>query len=524
MIRYLSVCSGIEAASVAWGPLCWRPVGFAEIDAFPTAVLTHRFPGVPNFCDFTKIKDRADFADIARATNVLIGGTPCQAFSVAGARGGLADERGNLTLQFVRLADAIDAVRSTSGLRPLIIVWENVPGVLSMHDNAFGCFIGALVDGDAPLVPGAKQRWTDAGLAAGPRRSAAWRILDAQFFGVPQRRERVFVVANGGGADPGEILLERYGGSGNTASRGEKATVVAQTITGGARSRGGHSADDLVIAGPLTCSSAGGSGGDEAGVVGRQVFFGGNNCSGPICLSPALTAAAGRYDFETEAFVVYRISGNSGAWPTGKVAATLSTGTDPTDQVIAFALRGRDGGAMAEIHDAGQTVGALRASAGGSSNDYVCVTGSVTHALTAEGHDASEDGTGRGTPIVAAYQCHGTNVGPMGTLRAGNGGLTAGDPFFATAPNAPRRLTPTEKEALQGFPRGWTCVPFGRARVIDNDEVDYLRGQGADVWLGDDGRWITSAAADGPRGKALGNSMAVPVIRWIGERIEEAMR
>lgn len=377
MTRYISICSGIEAASVAWGPLGWRPVGFAEIDAFPCAVLVHRFPGVPNFGDFTKIRDRADFADIARATDVLIGGTPCQAFSVAGNRGGLADERGNLTIQFVRLANAIDAVRSASGLRHLIIVWENVPGVLSMHDNAFGCFIGALVDGDAPLVPGGKQRWTDAGLAAGPRRAAAWRILDAQFFGVAQRRERVFVVASGRKSDPGEILFERASGGGNTASRSEAAAVVA----------------------PLTACGAGGGGGPDF-----------------------RDAAAGH--------------------------------------LIAFALRGRDGGAMPEIHGDGQTAGALRASAGGSSNDYVA-----------------------------------------------GGGV--------------RRLTPTEKEALQGFPRGWTCVPFGRARAIDNDEVDYLRGQGANVWQGHDGRWRTSAAADGPRGEALGNSMAVPVIRWIGERIDK---
>lgn len=464
IMRYLSVCSGIEAASVAWGPLGWSPVGFAEIDAFPCAVLAHHFSGIPNFGDFTAIKDRDDFADIACATDVLIGGTPCQAFSVAGLRGGLKDARGNLSLEFVRLANAIDAVRSAAGLRPLIIVWENVPGVLSMPDNAFGCFLGAMVGHDSAINQGHGQRWTDAGVAVGPRRAAAWRILNAQFFGVPQRRERVFVVASAGGADPGEILFERAGGGGNPAPRAEAAAVVAQTLTRGSRSRSGDSTDDaelIPVVGPITCSSAGGGGGADFkdAAAGHLVAFGGNNRSGPIGLSPALTAAAGRYDFEMEAFAVYRTSGNSGAWPTGDVAATLSTGTDRTDQVLAFSLRGRDGGAMPEINGAGQTVGALRASAGGSSNDYVA-----------------------------------------------GGGV--------------RRLTPTEKEALQGFPRGWTCVPFGRARAIDDDEVGYLRSQGADVWRRDNGRWITSAAADGPRGKALGSSMAVPVIRWIGERIE----
>jgi DNA (cytosine-5)-methyltransferase 1 len=474
---YLSVCSGIEAASVAWGPLGWKAVGFAEIDAFPSAVLAHRFPDVPNFGDFTLIRDCPDFGEIARSTDVLIGGTPCQAFSVAGKRGGMADARGNLSLEFIRLADAIDAVRSSAGLRPLIIAWENVPGVFTVSDNAFGCFVGAMVGHDAPIVFGHRKRWTNAGMAAGPKRKAAWRVLDAQHFGLAQRRERVFVVASAGALDPGEILFERRGRGGNPAPRGEEATVVAAITACGAGGGGGPDFRDAAAGHLITV----------------PIPFGGGNCSGPVSVAPCLTAHGGRDDFDTETFavcgaltcgdrgisidqaaaghivpVVYRTSGNSGAWDTGSVAAALTTGTDPNDQVVAFTIHGRDGGSTPEVTGDGSVCPALRSASGGSTNALI--------------------------------------AGKMGV----------------------RRLTPTEKEALQGFPRGCTCVPvvkYGkfRWRQIDDDEVDYLRSQGAEVKRRG-ATWWTSAAADGRRGKAIGNSMAVPVIRWIGQRIEGVMR
>lgn len=164
-MRYLSICSGIEAATVAWAPLGWKVVGFSEIDKFPAAVLAHHYPNVPNLGDMTQIKGD----DYRGLVDLLVGGTPCQSFSVAGLRGGLDDPRGQLTLKFFQLVDRI---------RPRWVVWENVPGVL-LDDGGrtFGSVLGAL--GQCGY-------------------GFAYRILDAQYFGVPQRRRRVFVVDCGG--------------------------------------------------------------------------------------------------------------------------------------------------------------------------------------------------------------------------------------------------------------------------------------------------------------------------------------
>ena len=180
-MNYLSICSGIEAATVAWHQLGWNPVGFSEIEPFPSAVLAHHYPDVTNFGDMTKFKEWDIGTD---RLALLVGGTPCQAFSVAGLRKGLEDERGNLTLTFCEMADHFD---------PDWIVWENVPGVLSSKDNAFGCFLAALCGSDKPFV--AERGWDNAGLVSGPKRTIAWRILDAQYAGVAQRRRRIFVCA-----------------------------------------------------------------------------------------------------------------------------------------------------------------------------------------------------------------------------------------------------------------------------------------------------------------------------------------
>jgi len=164
-MKYLSICSGIEAASVAWHDIPgWSPIGFSEIEPFACAALAHHFPHVPNFGDMTKYHDWK----LPHAINLLVGGTPCQAFSVAGLRKGLADPRGNLTLTFLGMVQHF---------RPKWVIWENVPGVLSERTGAFGSFLGGLGE----LGYG----W-------------AYRILDAQFFGVAQRRRRVFVVAHSG--------------------------------------------------------------------------------------------------------------------------------------------------------------------------------------------------------------------------------------------------------------------------------------------------------------------------------------
>lgn len=205
-LTYGSVCSGIEAASVAWEPLGYRPLWFSEIEKFPSEVLKYHYPNVPNLGDMTLIAN-AIRNGIVHAPDVLVGGTPCQAFSVAGLRGGLSDARGQLTLSYVDLLNAIDESRST----PAIAVWENVPGVLSSKDNAFGCFLAGLAGESEPLLPTGKK-WSNAGYIIGPSRNVAWRILDAQYFGVAQRRRRLFVVASArDDFNPLECLFEFNG-------------------------------------------------------------------------------------------------------------------------------------------------------------------------------------------------------------------------------------------------------------------------------------------------------------------------
>ena len=215
-MRFGSVCSGIEAASVAWNPLGWEAAWFAEIEPFPCEVLKHHFPDVPNHGDMTALPEKI-FSGEVEAPEMLCGGTPCQAFSVAGQRKSLDDERGNLSLTFCEIADAIDYVRFVRGERPAIVFWENVPGVLSTKDNALGCFLAQLVGASVPLTPGTDgNKWPSAGFVAGPKRQAAWRTLDAQYFGVPQRRRRVFVVASArADFNPSKVLFERKGLSGD---------------------------------------------------------------------------------------------------------------------------------------------------------------------------------------------------------------------------------------------------------------------------------------------------------------------
>ncbi|WP_247716670.1 phage N-6-adenine-methyltransferase [Morganella morganii] len=227
-LTYGSVCSGIEAASVAWEPIGMKPIWFSEIEPFPSAVLAAHWPQVDNLGDMTKIAAAVRAGDVP-APDLLVGGTPCQAFSISGMRGGMSDERGKLTLSYVELADAIDDKREENNERPAIIVWENVKGVLSSEDNAFGCFIAGLAGEDEPLEPGARPEhgksnqfwtwnkktsqhvasWPVAGCVIGPKRTVAWRVLNAKYLGVAQGRPRVFVIASAGeGFSPTEVLLE----------------------------------------------------------------------------------------------------------------------------------------------------------------------------------------------------------------------------------------------------------------------------------------------------------------------------
>lgn len=227
-MRYLSVCSGIEAATVAWHPLGWTPVAFAEVDAFPSAVLAQHYPAVPNWGDMTRFKDWPD-----ATLDVLVGGTPCQSFSVAGLRQGLDDPRGSLLLTYLAIADRY---------RPEWLVWENVPGVLSADEGrAFGSLLGGLAE-----------------LGYG----FAYRVLDAQYFGLAKRRSRVFVVGHlGSWRRAAAVLLERESLSGHPAPRreaGQGITSSPEGIAGSCSSKwskgtGGPSGDEcynLIAAAP----------------------------------------------------------------------------------------------------------------------------------------------------------------------------------------------------------------------------------------------------------------------------------
>jgi DNA (cytosine-5)-methyltransferase 1 len=229
-VRFGSVCSGIEAASVAW-PF-WDAAWFSEIEPFPCAVLAHHYPEVPNHGDMTTLPDRILSGEV-EAPDVFCGGTPCQAFSVAGNRKSLDDARGSLSLTFCEIANAIDHVRVGNGNQPAIVFWENVPGVLNTADNAFGCFLGELSGNDSQLQPPG-GRWTDAGMVHGPKRRVAWRVLDAQYFGLAQRRRRVFVVASAReGFNPAEVLLEFDGVRRDFAPSREAREGIAADAEGG---------------------------------------------------------------------------------------------------------------------------------------------------------------------------------------------------------------------------------------------------------------------------------------------------
>lgn len=246
MLTYGSVCSGIEAASVAWECLGFKPLWFSEIEPFPCAVLAHHWPDIPNHGDMAIMADRILNREIP-APDILVGGTPCQAFSVAGLRQSLNDDRGNLTLEMVRILNAIDTIRRQDGKQPAILVWENVPGVLSTKDNALGCFLGAIAGEDIPIQP-AGGKWTGAGFVSGQKRNIAWRTLDAQFFGVPQRRRRIFLVASAWeDISVAKILFEPQSLRRNTETFTKKEVDIAKTLTTRAGLRGNASVDTYIV-------------------------------------------------------------------------------------------------------------------------------------------------------------------------------------------------------------------------------------------------------------------------------------
>jgi DNA (cytosine-5)-methyltransferase 1 len=548
-MKYLSVCSGIEAASVAWHPLGWRARAVADIDLFANAVTAHHYPDVPNLGDLTKWRDWDQ--DILADADVLVGGTPCQAFSVAGLRNSLADDRGNLSLEFVRLADAIDDLRLDAGREPSIIVWENVPGVLSVRDNAFGCFLSALAGEDEPFVP-ARGKWTNAGVAHGPSRAVAWRILDAQYFGLAQRRRRVFVVASAReGFDPAAVLLEFEGLRRDSPPRRE-ARQVAPTIPSRSTAGGGLGTDFDCDGGVITLAH-GQAGAEiarersptltcvhEAPIAAIPVthslraegFDAGEDGTGrgtplvPVYaqeLADPITANEqktytheGANNFRTRNVIAFSAKDHGGdasvdLSPTlraiphhgshanggGQMAVAIPvqevgkrTGSSTDDPRAGIGI-GEDGDPMYTLQAGAQHGVAAYAFQPRIARNGRGDMGEVVNALNAQ---SGETGKGDAAPCVAvqASQSGVRFNDTVGTLDANYGSRRHNGVMQHMAV---RRLTPVECERLQGFPDGYTNIPW--------------RGK--------------PEAPDGPRYKSLGNSMAVPVMRWIGKRIAEAL-
>jgi DNA (cytosine-5)-methyltransferase 1 len=402
-MKYLSVCAGIEAATQGWHHLGWEPVAFSEIEPFPGAVLAHHYPNVPNWGDMTQFKTWPD-----ATIDLLVGGTPCQSFSIAGLRKGLEDPRGNLMLTFLGIADRY---------RPKWIVWENVPGVLSSNGGKdFGTVLAALGE----LGYG----W-------------AYRVLDAQWFGVAQRRRRVFVVGClGDQRSAAAVLFESEGVSRNPAPSREKGKGVAID----AQASLAPSCTDTV--------TAKWSKGAEALQQGAQ--DGGN------CIPILMRQREGKD------------GGGKGPLISEEKSLTLAT---RNDQVLAF--------------DTTQITSPLN-----YSNPQV---GDPCHPLAAGAH----------IPAVAQPVAFTTEQTPKFndecaltlTKQSPTGG---GQPQCVSVAMQVRRLTPVECERLQGFPDNFTRIPWKKKPAED--------------------------CPDGPRYKALGNSMAVPCMRWIGEQIKRVMR
>jgi DNA (cytosine-5)-methyltransferase 1 len=390
-MKYGSVCSGIEAASVAWHNLGWEPQWFSEIEQFPSEVLKHQFPMVPNLGDMTTINQNPIANE--RPIDLLVGGTPCQSFSVAGLRKGLDDPRGNLMLTFLSIADKF---------RPKWVVWENVPGVLSSNGGKdFGTFLGALGE-----------------LGYG----FAFRILNAEYFGVAQRRRRVFVVGYlGDWRVAAAVLFERESLQGNTKPSRKKREEVATNAEG------------------------------SVGEAGKWISPNGEETIGTLRARD------------------YKGLGNDDL----EQGRGLAIRPHAVAQPIAFKVRGGcEGGGKGYL---GQEEQAFTIST--MQDQQIAQPISVLHSIDFRNNRYNEEQI-------------------AGTLQSKESGgyslnYTTG---VHQPPMAIRRLTPKECERLQGFPDDWTKIPY--------------RNKPADQ------------CPDGPRYKACGNSMAVPVMRWIGQRIQ----
>ncbi len=474
-MNYISLFSGIEAASVAWGPLGWNPIAFSEIDPFCCELLAERFPDVPNLGDISGV----DWTEYEGSVDVIIGGSPCQAFSMAGRRLGLMDERGQLMLEFVR------CVREA---KPRWVIWENVPGVLSQDEGrAFGTLLGELEDCGYAL---------------------SWRVLDAQFFGVPQRRRRVFPVP---GCAAGVLFEPDCMRGDNPSSREARALLAA-----GAQDRpaGSYTLKLRHTGSPCT---GGGSGpliqDDLSATLATsqdQVLFQSNvlpidttqvtdprNGSNPQWGDPCHTMSAQGH---TPAVCIGFSAGQSATAESvaaqDEVAPTLRAAESGTNQVpsVAYAISGnvigreeKNGGHHLGIEDDGAMFTLTTAD-----RHAVCMaSGQANAEIEEELAPCQASRQHKDPPIVSLS--NGDEV--VGTLCArnykgiGSQYVNEGKVITAETPSGyiVRRLMPVECERLQGFPDGWTDL---------------------------------GGTPDAPRYKACGNSMAVPVINHIGRRIE----
>jgi DNA (cytosine-5)-methyltransferase 1 len=473
-MRYLSVCSGVEAASVAWHPLGWEAVGYSEIEKFPSEVLAHHYPSTPNFGDMTKYKEWNTNGTV----ELLVGGTPCQSFSVAGLRKGLEDPRGNLALVYCGILDKF---------RPKWFVWENVPGVLSSNGGRdFGSFLGAVAE-----------------LGYG----FAYRVLDAQYFGVPQRRRRVFVVGClGDWLSPAKVLFERESLCRNTPPSRQKRE---ETPAFSPSSFGNYSEG----VGTLRRDGGDLGGGSETLVTtNRLVAFGEYADDGT-----ASTLKARDYKDHTDLIVYETHPADSRVKEMGEVCQTVTSrwgtggGNVPLVQSIGFTQcdAGRDAGndvspTLRSGGDGGypnhSVAYSIREDA--QANNFSATPLEVTPALQAlrpsvQSHHAQ-------TFVAHAFKvrggCEGGGKGYLGSdEKAFTLSVTQDQQIAFNVTDeakvqnmAVRRLTPTECERLQGFPDNYTNIPW--------------RGK--------------PDSPDAPRYKAMGNSMAVPCMSWLGKRIQ----
>jgi site-specific DNA-cytosine methylase len=565
-IRFGSVCSGIEAASVAWHPLGWEAAWLSEIEPFPCAVLKHHYPQVPNLGDMTLLPNRIASGEV-EAPDVFCGGTPCQAFSVAGLRQSLDDSRGNLSLIFCEIANAIDNIRLIQQSSPAIIFWENVPGVLNTKDNAFGCFLAGLAGESDALIPSG-GRWTDAGFIDGPKRAIAWRVLDAQYFGLAQRRKRVFVIASArDDFDPAEVLFEFDGvrrdiapsretrkevatdaipsiancleTTCNDYSRADGFNMICTDITGPLTARDykgissddcnptmmkliayeNHPADSRVKEMGETCTTVTSRWGTGGGNVPLVQAFDSYNLSlsdvNQTIKSPSGGTLESVGGIVQQAFRKSRRAQSVDdfeTWVDDGLANTLNTfdlGDIRTTHAVAYSVR-EDAKAntfSATELDVANSIGALQPS---PQSHHAQVF--VAQPIVLEDQGGSVINTSQ-TGIVGTLrrETHGHEPSIVahafkvrgGCEGGGKGYLGKDEQVFTISTHqdqhihtnmAVRRLTPKECERLQGFPDGYTDI----------------RPKGKDT-------------PDGLRYKALGNSWAVPVVAWIGKRINNAI-